>query len=87
MTVASRAIYDLVIDEDLDIPYRDSGTWRSYQLMTHGNTLQELLDNADVVEMDRDGDMIDWYHMDEGPGDIEEAGINLINLTWRSRDV
>jgi len=83
MTVPMKRTKEVVIDEDLNIPYRDSGTWRSYQLMTHGYTVQELIDTADIVELNRDGDMIDWYPMGEGHGEVEEAGIELINTEWK----
>ena len=54
---------------DLEVDYRDSGPWRSYELSTYGNTVQELIDNATISEIDQNGGEITCY----GYGDASLA--------------
>lgn len=50
---------------DLDIDYRDDGPWRSYELTTHGETVEQASDNASITEVDQDGGEIKTTGLDD----------------------
>ena len=51
--------------KDLEIDYQDSGIWRSYELSASGNTLEEMLEDATISEIDQDGETLDCYGIEE----------------------
>ena len=62
----------ITIDTDLGLEYQDEGPWRSYNLTTNGSSLQELLDNATISEVDQDGGDLDYYGFNEASNKIQE---------------
>lgn len=64
---------------DLDVEWRDSGKWRSYELTTHGDTVQQAIDNAAISEVDQDGGEIDTYGFDDASNEVQKAVMNVIN--------
>lgn len=77
----------ICLNEDLGINYQDCGVWRSYQLETYGDTMEELWDNAVIAEIDQDGGELDCYGMGEAPSDVYEAADKLIKEKFISREV
>lgn len=73
------------IDQDLGIDYRDIGPWRSYQLQTQGDTLQELIENAVISEVDQDGGDLDYYDLGDASNEIYESGMRLITQTYNKK--
>jgi hypothetical protein len=49
------------IETELPLDWADEGKWRSFHLYAHGDTLQELIDNAVISEIDQDGGEITSY--------------------------
>lgn len=81
----SRTIYQ--IEEDLGESDRYSPIWTSKFLVTHGNDLNELLDNAEYFFIDQDGGEVgdsvaddrdaynfikDWYYTHRCP-EVEDV--------------
>lgn len=75
------------IDTDLGIDFADEGPWRSYRLTAGGDSLTELLDSAEVEEIDQDGGTLDFYPIGDAPGEVERASERLINkLVYKGGD-
>ena len=53
------------IDENLEIDFQDCGQWRSYHIYTQGDTLQELIEDATISEIDQDGGELDCYGIED----------------------
>ena len=66
------------IDTNLDVSYGDIGQWRSYHLDTSGDNLKELLDNANISEIDQDGGDIDNYGLNECSTEVENEVLSII---------
>jgi hypothetical protein len=62
----------------LGVPYEDSGPWRGYELYTHGESLFELLENAQISEVDQDGGELDCYALADAYGNVATAATCLI---------
>lgn len=77
---------DINID-DLGIEYHDSGLWRSYGFETHGETMEELWDNATVFETDQDGGELDCYGAGEAATDVYEAVEKIIKTKYITSEV
>jgi hypothetical protein len=59
------------VEADLDAPYEDCGQFRTYRLDTEGDSLVELLDNAQIFEVDEDGgDVGNFMLYDSGTGPV-----------------
>lgn len=74
------------IDEsDLGVDYQDAGPWRSYGLESHGETIEELFENAYVYEIDQDGGELNHYHIEDASTEVYKAArdrmIHLIQTT------
>lgn len=67
------------IETDSGVSYQDSGRWRSYQLETAGDTLEELVQNATVSEIDQDGGDLNTYSLDEACTEVEQACLKIIH--------
>jgi len=66
------------IYEPTGVAHRDSGPYRDYQLDTFGMTLQELIDNANIEEVDQDGGTLAYRPLEEYSTEIYDAAINVI---------
>lgn len=72
-------------DDYLGVEYRDCGQWRDYYLESWGETLDELIDNATIAEIDQDGGEITCYGIWGGPSEVERAAIKeLEELTGKT---
>jgi hypothetical protein len=67
------------IDTTLDVQYRDIGPWRSYQLYTTGDSLDEMIKNATVSEIDQDGGDLDTYELNDCTTKVELECLELIH--------
>lgn len=67
------------IDTELGISYQDIGPWRSYHFNTSGDSLQELIDNAVVSEIDQDGGELDCYGIHDGTYELGSLCLELIH--------
>jgi len=67
------------IDTDLGVSYQDAGPWRSYTLVSSGDTLEELLNEASISEVDQDGGDLDCYSLADAPSEVETAALNCIH--------
>jgi hypothetical protein len=56
-----------VVEEDIGVNYQDCGPWRSYGVDSFGNSLEELMENATVFEVDQDGGELNCYGIDDCP--------------------
>ncbi len=66
------------IDTDLGVSYQDEGPWRSYQLTASGDTLEELLEDANIAEIDQDGGDLDFYPLEDASNEVEKQATKLI---------
>lgn len=71
------------IDEDLGIDYRDCGPWRCYMFASDGNTLEDLLDNASIAEVDQDGGEINCYGLDDASQEARTRALALIEECFK----
>lgn len=70
--------YQYNIDTDCGVAYEDCGPWRSYQLYSWGNTEAELIENAQISEIDQDGGDLDTYALEDAPAQIEKVCLRII---------
>ena len=63
---------------DLEVDYQDAGPWRCYSFYSQGNTIEDLVINGVISEIDQDGGELDCYGLDDAPNDVIEAAIQLI---------
>lgn len=66
------------IDTDLNVDYRDSGRFRSYQLSAAGDSLEDLLEDITIAEVDQDGGELDCYGIEEASRDVQKAVYSFI---------
>ncbi len=66
------------IDQDLGIEYADEGPWRSYQFTASGDSLLELVEDAQISEVDQDGGDLRCYGLDEATEKMRELAEKLI---------
>ena len=62
----------------LEVDYRDSGQWRSYEVQSEGDTLEELLDNCHVFEIDQDGGELDDYPLNDASNEVWQEAEKVI---------
>ncbi len=62
--------YQFIEDQEIDVGPMD-GPFRSYRLDTHGWTLDECMDNADIAEVDQDGGETGCYALDDAPNEVQ----------------
>lgn len=75
------------VDVELPTEYRDSGQWRFYRLTSFGRTLQQLVREATIEEVDQDGGTITCYGLGDAPSDVErDAVLVLVTLLLAERD-
>jgi len=58
---------------DLGVVYEDAGPWRSYTMVTWGDNYSDLIDNADISEVDQDGGELATYDYGECTGEVALA--------------
>lgn len=73
------------IDTGLGIMYQDEGPWRSYELVASGTTLEELIEDATISEVDQDGGELACYGLDNCGGEIERVAVKIINDALESK--
>ena len=66
------------VDVELPTEYRDSGQWRSYRLTSFGRTLQQLVREAAIEEVDQDGGTIAYYGLEDAPRDVEKDAVLVL---------
>lgn len=59
--------------DDVGVDFADEGRWRSYALAARGNTLEELMKDATISEIDQDGGEIRCYGLDDASGPVSDA--------------
>lgn len=74
------------IQEEMGIDYQDIAPWRSYHLEAWGNSYDELIENALITEMDRDGGDIDTYEAVGTPLEGKAREIIFRYLVHNGRD-
>ena len=72
---------------DLEVDYQDAGPWRCYSFFTHGDTIEQLVENGTIAEIDQDGGEIDCYSLENAPNDVIEAAIQLIAKEFNKEKV
>lgn len=73
------------INTDLGIQYQDIPPWRSYEVSAEGNTLEELLDECYISEIDQDGGELNTYHFTNGSNEAIKIIYNLIEQEIKRR--
>lgn len=79
----SRVVEYGVDNYELPIEYADSGAWRSYTLDAAGDTLEELLKDATISEIDQDGGTLNCYGIEYGNEATELAEEYLTKLVQK----
>lgn len=60
-------MYRYLIDVELRAKYRGPGAWRCYHLVSQGDTIDEFVKGAVIVEFDNQGGEIATYPWNEAP--------------------
>lgn len=68
----------ITIQQTLETEFRDSGAWRSYELNSFGRTLEDLIENAHISEIDQDGGEICTYGLGHAPGNVYKDAMKII---------
>jgi hypothetical protein len=63
---------------DLEVMYQDSGAWRSYALATFGETVDQLVENASIYEIDQDGGELNSYDLGDASGEVYDSAMSWI---------
>jgi hypothetical protein len=63
--------------------YQGSGKFRSFSFYAFGHSIDELIKNADILEVDQDGGEISCYGLDDASNDVYQAAIGLINAEFK----
>lgn len=74
----------IISTEEMGIDYADSGRWRSYELDTHGNSMDECEENASVSETDQDGGEIDIYSLKDASSEVFDRAIEMITAELKA---
>lgn len=69
-------------DQEIDVGYQESEDARHYRLDTYGNSLESLVDNAVIVEVDPDGRELDCYDMWAAPETVQEKALKMIKNSF-----
>lgn len=72
--------------QPMDVEFRDSGPWRSYELHAEGDTLDELIESAQVSEIDQDGGEICTTPLAHMGGEVERVGEDMLRAWVRAVD-
>lgn len=64
---------------DFASPFADYGPWRSHDLSTEGNSLRELIDNAQVFEVDQDGGELGNYPLSDMS--VKDSDLGVLAIT------
>ena len=72
----------MIADHDLGIPYTDSGVWRTYALGTWGVTITELVQNATIFELDKHGEELDAYALEDADALVANKAIDVIAVAY-----
>lgn len=72
-------LFMISIDEDLGVDYQDESPWRSYNLYADGANKLELLNSAQVQEVDQDGGEINTYDLEHSSKEVYDAAEKMIN--------
>lgn len=63
----------------------DMGRWVGYELVTHGDTLESLEDNAEIFEIDQDGGELRSYTLGNAPSDAYDVALKVIRTQHAKR--
>jgi hypothetical protein len=55
----------------------DERGWYCYDLTSDGSTLEELVENAVIGEVDQDGGDLDCYGLEDAPNAIQDAAMRV----------
>lgn len=68
-----------ISESDIGVEYRNIGPWRCYGLESHGETIEELFDNAVISEIDQDGEEVQSYSIEFADNDVYSAAHKYIS--------
>ena len=71
----------LYIDEDTGLS-NDYGPFRSYRLVTEGGSLEELIENARIYEIDQYGGDHDGEGVEDYGEELNEVCVIMIKKRW-----
>ena len=72
--------------EDIGVDFADSGPWRSYALEASGNTLDELMNDAQIFETDQDGGSLNHYNLGDADNGVYQAAVKILEKEFKSHD-
>ena len=64
-------------DAEIDLGYQEHNA-SSYRLDTYGKNMTEMMDNAQVVEIDVDGVEVDVYDFAAAPEEVQKKAVKMI---------
>ena len=70
--------YVLIEDEPLIGSRSDENGWRGYHLRAGGSTLEQMVRDAEVIEIDRDGDEITGCSLFDHESDVMLTGLRIV---------
>lgn len=68
----------ITINQDLGLDYQDWGQWRSYELIAGGDSYEELLESASIVEINQEGKELACYGLNRAEPDVYREAVFLI---------
>lgn len=66
------------IETTLDSDFQDSGPFRSYELIARGNSIEELLKDAWIFEIDQDGGECSDYELSKATNRLYDLANRII---------
>lgn len=67
------------IDTDTGCDNSDETGWYSYQLVSEGNSIDELFDNAFITHVDQHGgDLVDPYPLEHAPANVQRVSGKIL---------
>jgi hypothetical protein len=76
-----------IVDFLLPIDFADEGPWRSFHMDTQGETLVELINNATITEIDKDGGELNCYGIPDADPNTVEAVFDVLELVLRTSGI
>lgn len=76
----------IVVDvDDIGVEYRGPGPWKNYALYSQGRTLDELIEEAAITEVDQDGGELRTYGIDDCCGEVEVSVLKILEEELREK--
>lgn len=66
------------IDVDLNVAWQDAGVWRSYQLIAEGDSIDALVENAIIEEIDQDGGTLNHYGIEDASNEVSKTAFKRL---------